>query len=160
MYSTFRVCFWILWSIPHVFYILELSFLKFWRIPCILKIWRFYFNTPFTWLDLPLVDYVNGVPKWCYTTYKWLYPPWQPKQEGTWYISEILQGIRWSTQIGGRGIYEDYNIFCYSCSISVLAEILQVTGWSTQIGGPGIYEDYNIFCYSCSISVLEKFNDK
>ena len=45
-------------------------------------------------LDSPLVDNVNNVPKWCYTTLKWLYPPRQPNQEGTWHFSEILQVTR------------------------------------------------------------------
>ena len=55
-----------------------------------------------SWSDSPLVDYVDGVPKWCYTTPKWLFPPWQPNQEGTWYFSEILRTINtnwWSWNI-------------------------------------------------------------
>ena len=44
-----------------------------------------------SWSDSPkLVDYVDGMPKWCYTTPKWLFPTWQPNQKGTWYFSEIL----------------------------------------------------------------------
>ena len=30
----------------------------------------------------PLVYYVDGMTKWCYTTRKWLFPHWQPNQEG------------------------------------------------------------------------------
>ena len=39
-----------------------------------------------SWSDSPFVDYVDGMPKWCYTTPKWLLTPWQPNHEGTWYF--------------------------------------------------------------------------
>ena len=53
-----------------------------------------------SWSNLPL-DYVDGVPKWCYAMPKWLFPPWHPNHEGTWYFSEILQVKGWYTHIVG-----------------------------------------------------------
>ena len=43
-----------------------------------------------SWPGSPMVDYVDGVPKWCYIMPKWLFSPWWPNQECTWYFSEIL----------------------------------------------------------------------
>ena len=40
-----------------------------------------------SWSNSPLVDYIDGVPKWCYTMPKRLFPPWQSNQEGTCYFS-------------------------------------------------------------------------
>ena len=45
-----------------------------------------------SWSDSPLVDYVDGVPEWCYTTPNWLFPPQEPNHEGTWFLKfYILQ---------------------------------------------------------------------
>ena len=38
-------------------------------------------------MNNPFGDYVDGMPKW-------LFPPWQPNQEGTWYVFEILHIAR------------------------------------------------------------------